>query len=261
MQKTPQHRSGMSAKHWLESARGRLFLQHERRQLKSVMPSILGYRMLQVGRWGLTADAAGGSAILRHWILDASPASDVAAVVDAGQLPVACQSVDAVLLPHSLELTAHPHRLLREADRVLCSRGQIILLGFNPLYPASLVRRWPSRRPLYPSLNRLYSVGRTSDWLGLLDYEIEQVRYYGPGLWRRNLPDEVTASEQSRGAWGQLVNSLGQAYLIFARKRVIPLTPMRERWRERPALGPIAMPEARVSRVRYMRGTQPSTEQ
>ncbi len=254
---------GMRASHWLETARGRLFLQRERRQLKAVMPSVLGYRMLQVGRWGLSADAAGGSAILRHWILDTEPGPGVSAVVDTSQLPVASRSVDAVLLPHALEGTAHPHRLLREADRVLCERGQIILLGFNPLHPAVLLRRWPSRRPMYPAFHRLYTVARTHDWLGLLDYEIEQVRYYGLGFpwWGRDGKTDAREAGRPWAQWAQMFEGLGQGYLIFARKRVVPLTPVRQRWRERPQLGPVAMPEARVSRVTYLRGNEPTPEQ
>lgn len=256
-------RSEMVADKWLGTARGRLLLQQERRQLKAVMPQVLGYRMLQVGRWGLSSDAAGGSAILRHWILDAQPAPDVAAVVDSGKLPVASHSVDAVLLPHSLEQTEHPHRLLREADRVLCPRGQMILLGFNPYNPGQLMRYWPTRRAWYPKLHRLYSVGRTSDWLGLLDYEVEQVIYFGQGFpW---FESRVHAASQGASAgamaWRHWLDRMGQAYLVFARKRVIPLTPSRQRWETRPQLGPMALPEARVSRVTSLHNTQATTEQ
>ncbi len=260
--KIPFKRNEMVADKWLETARGRLFLQQERRQLKAVMPAVLGYRMLQIGRWGLSADTAGGSAILRHWIMDVQPSAEVSAVVDTGNLPVASRSVDAVLLPHSLELTEHPHRLLREADRVLCDRGQIILLGFNPYNPVSFMRYWPARSPWYPKLQHLYSLGRTSDWLGLLDYEIEQTIYYGRSFPWVNVPAKNgTQGNELTKTWRHLLDSLGQAYLVFARKRVIPLTPARRRWEARPQLGPMAMPEARVSRVTYLRDIQTTSEQ
>lgn len=252
----------MSASQWLETARGRLFLKQERRQLKAVMPAVLGYRMLQIGRWGLSADAEGGSAILRHSIVDVKHGKDVSAVVDVANLPIASRSVDAVLLPHSLELTHHPHRLLREADRVLCERGQIILLGFNPYNPASLMRYWPNRHPWYPKLHKLYSVGRTSDWLGLLDYEIEQTIYFGRSFpWLDLSARSRVLDRQPTGRLKTFLDSLGQAYLIFARKRVIPLTIERRRWEARPQLGPMALPEARVSRVTYLNNSRVTTEQ
>lgn len=253
----------LSASQWLETARGRLLLQHERRQLKAVMPSVLGYRMLQVGRWGLAADAAGGSAILRHWIIDPGAGRGISARVDVCKLPVASRSVDAVLLPHSLEFTSHPHRLLREADRVLCDRGQIILFGFNPLSPSVLMRHIPIRQPWYPAVQRLYSVGRTSDWLGLLDYEIEKTVYFGRGFpWLGNRKSEHP--EMEPGAVSErfmsIMQGFSQAYLIFARKRVVPLTPARRRWEARPKLGPIAMPEARVPRVIPIRNFETTTD-
>lgn len=261
-QRPPRTRRVLRPPQWLETARGRLLIQQERRELKAVMPAILGYRMLQVGRWGLSADTAGGSAILRHWIFDTDIRPGVAAQVDPGNLPVASRSVDAVLLPHSLELTPHPHRLLREADRVLCDRGQIILLGFNPLSPGVLMRHMPMRHPWYPAVHRLYSVGRTSDWLGLLDYEIEKTVYFGRGFpWLKRstshqsgLPQLISDPVQA------LLEGFSQAYLVFARKRVIPLTPARRRWESRPKLGPMALPEARVSRVIPLRKLQATTD-
>ncbi len=255
-------RNDMDAATWLETARGRLFLKHERHQVKLALPAVLGYRMLQIGRWGLNLDADDTSAILRHWIFDEHQAPDVSAVADLTRLPVESRSVDAVLLPHSLEMTAHPHRLLREADRVLCNRGQIILLGFNPYNPSSFMRYVPNRRPWYPSLHRLYSMGRTSDWLGLLDYEIEQTVYYGRSFPWMNVP---LKDENPVNAWTakfrHLLDGFGQAYMIFARKRVIPLTPARRRWEARPQLGPMALPEARISRVSYLHHHQSTIKQ
>lgn len=250
----------LAPRQWLETARGRLLLQQERKELKAVMPSVLGYRMLQVGRWGLSADAAGGSAILRHWILDTDSGPGVSARVDLGNLPVASRSVDAVLLPHSLEFTEQPHRLLREADRVLCDRGQIILLGFNPFSPGVLMRHLPMRQPWYPAVHRFYSVGRATDWLGLLDYEIEQTVYFGRGFPWLPKADEnaVSLSAAVTAKLQGALQGFSQAYLVFARKRVIPLTPARRRWESRPKLGPMALPEARVSRVIPFRN-MPST--
>ena len=250
------------AQTWLQTARGRWLLQQERRQVKAIMPSVLGYRMLQIGRWGFSSDAAGGSAILRHWILDTERDEGVSAQVDPGNLPVASRSVDAVLLPHSLELTDHPHRLLREADRVLCDRGQIIILGFNPYAPAVLMRYLPGNHPWYPELHRLYSLGRASDWLGLLDYEIEKTEFFGRSIpWGGHRAKLAEQNEPGLALTMQkLIKNLSLGYMIFARKRVIPLTPARRRWQARPQLGPMALPEARVSRVRYLHNVRKPSE-
>lgn len=182
-----------------------------------------------------------GSAMLRHWVFSASRDLCGQLVGDLQQLPVASNSLDAVLLPHSLELTRNPRALLRETERVLCNRGQIILLGFNPLSTWHAGQYWPLRRnPPYPAIPHLYRSQRVCDWLDLLDFEVEAQQHYGaplPGM--GNVRDY-------RGARRWLA-PLGPAYMIFARKRVLPVTPVRQFRRRLPELGPAMLPEARIS--------------
>ncbi len=52
---------------------------------------------------------------------------------DLLDLPFEAQSVDLLVMPHTLEFTSDPHRLLSEAERVLMPEGQLIILGFNSL--------------------------------------------------------------------------------------------------------------------------------
>src|SRR5690606_4575216 len=47
-------------------------------------------------------------------------------------LPLASQSVDLLVLPHTLEYADDPHAVLREAERVLIHEGRLIIAGFNP---------------------------------------------------------------------------------------------------------------------------------
>lgn len=227
---------------WLVSEQGRRVRDWETHCLQSVMPRVLGYRLLQLGDWDLDLQALVGSAMLRHWVLSDTPGLCGQLVGDMQQLPVASNCLDAVLLPHSLELTNNPRALLREVDRVLCNRGQIILLGFNPLSAWHAGQYWPLRRALpYPGVKQLFTRGRVCDWLDLLDFEVEQQIHYGAVL-----PGLVDVSDyQDRRRW---LAPLGPAYMIFARKRVLPVTPVRERWRRLPGLGPAVLPEARLSR-------------
>ena len=37
-----------------------------------------------------------------------------------------------MLLPHTLELVEDPYAVLREAERVLCAEGCLMICGFNP---------------------------------------------------------------------------------------------------------------------------------
>ncbi len=47
-------------------------------------------------------------------------------------MPFASDSIDAIFLPHTLELVEDPYAVLREAERVLCAEGCLMICGFNP---------------------------------------------------------------------------------------------------------------------------------
>src|SRR5690606_30958247 len=100
-------------------------------------------------------------------------------VADIEMLPLATDSVDAVLLHHALDFTPDSHRLLREASRVLRPGGRMVVVGFNPvsLWGLGSLLRW---RPQMPPWNaRFISRRRITDWLRLLDFHVEQTSYGG----------------------------------------------------------------------------------
>ena len=242
---SPQPPSPQAAQAWLDSAQGQLLGQRESELLSAVLPHVLGYRLLQVGaaNYALAAAGEGGrSAMLHHWVLDAYAAGGADVIADTQQLPFANQSVDAVLLAHSLELAPNPHALLREVDRVLCNHGQMIVLGFNPMSLWHIQHHLPSRwRGSFPLQSRFYTSGRVRDWLALLDFEVEGFSRFGTVLpWMGDM-----SKHGERQRW---LAVFSQAYMIFARKRVVPLTPKRRSWRAITDLGHAVMPEARVQR-------------
>src|SRR5690606_23939020 len=61
-----------------------------------------------------------------------APARPPAVLMQFEELPFASQSIDLLVLPHSLELSPEPHRLLREAERVLVPEGKLLVTCFNP---------------------------------------------------------------------------------------------------------------------------------
>ena len=73
---------------------------------------------------------------------------------DLLDLPFEAQSVDLLVMPHTLEFTSDPHRLLREAERVLMPEGRLIILGFNSL---SL---WGARQSLGKVAGQAVRAGR-----------------------------------------------------------------------------------------------------
>ncbi len=204
--------------------------QREQALLRDILPALVGYRLLQVGAWGFDADLLERAGTLCQWRLTRAPARCGDIVFDGAHLPIASASVDALLLPHTLDLADQAHGLLRECERVLNDRGQLVVLGFNPLSPWSLARAL-SASPGTAGLS-FYTPGRVCDWLRLLDFEPERLVRYGAGFpfFRRPL------DFSGRLHWSACLAWAAQAYIIVARKRVAPRTPLDARGaRNRPA--------------------------
>lgn len=134
---------------------------------------------------------------------------------DPLHLPFAEKSVDACLLAHTLPWCSDPHRLLREADRVLIDDGWMILTGFNPVSLMGLRVLVPVLRKTTPYNSRMFTLTRQLDWLALLNLRcciMAAIRYCpGPGAWRQT-PQRAH------------LPALGCLQLIVARKRTVPLT-------------------------------------
>lgn len=214
---------------WQQSRRGRRVLALERLELRAVLPDLFGRHILQIGNWGHGRRLLAASRMLHCAVLGNcdDPASQ--ARIDLEQLPLMGHSVDAVLLPHTLEFVASPHRLLREVDRVLTARGQVVVLGFNPWSIWGLREALGLHHRAYPRGAALRSPGRLCDWLNLLDFEVTRVRRFGIALpW------------MSQFRYAPLL----AGYMVVARKCVVPMTLVGRRTRAqvRPIIGGVSLP-------------------
>ena len=223
------------ADRWLQSPLGAKVLALETRLLQDELADVFGFEMLQIGRWGDAGHLCEGARTQhRRWIApDAEGNGAIRADYDA--LPIATNSVEAVLLPHTLEHTARPHELLREVDRVLVGEGNVVICGFSPWGPWG-VRHYFARGPFPPHATRLMSEQRTRDWLSLLGFEIISARRYlfAPPWTQFMLEGRPERWLEHRGP--SIAPPLAGAYLLKARKRVIALTPIRPAWTHRPVI-------------------------
>jgi SAM-dependent methyltransferase len=225
---------------WLRSPRGRRLLALEERELKRVLPDLFGRHVLQVGNWGRGERLLESSEMLHRAVVGTVADLGAHALAELERLPIQDKSVDAVLLPHCLEFSPSPYSLLREVNRILSDRGRLIVLGFSP-WSAWAWRRWFGLRyRAFPPGARFVSVGRISDWLDLLDFEVVDVRRYGVGFpWLRPTSDEGAGLGRWLGAWSE-------AYALVAKKRVIPMTLVgrAQRAAVRPLIGGVTVPGA-----------------
>jgi SAM-dependent methyltransferase len=196
---------------WLKTPLGERVLRAEEGLAAPLLEDVFGFELLQIGRFGPGRQFL-NAARTQHSTLLAEESSAVASLcADPTALPFADATVDAVLLPHALELAADPYAILREAVRVLRPEGHLVACGFNP-YSGWGARRTAARylrgENFPPDVQRMVSTRRLRDWVSVLGCEVA-----------------ATGAYLGRGA-----------YFLKARKRVLTLTMLRPKWRSRQRL-------------------------
>jgi SAM-dependent methyltransferase len=224
-----------AADRWLESPLGAAVLTLEQRLLQDELADVVGFELLQIGRWGDSTNLCAGARTQHRTLVapDASSPCAIRAQFDA--LPIATNSVEAVLLPHTLEHAPRPHQLLREVERVLVGEGNVVICAFSPWGPWG-VRHYLARGDFPPHSTRLLSEQRTRDWLTLLGFEIVAARRYlfAPPWTQSMFGLRPESWLETQGPL--LAAPLAGAYLLKARKRVHALMPIRPAWTSRPVL-------------------------
>lgn len=91
------------------------------------------------------------------------------------EMPFESESIDLVLLPHTLEISEDPHALLREVYRVLIPGGRIILTGFNltSLWGVRFRMQRFGAKTFLPG-RQFMSVFQIRDWLHLLSFHVDR---------------------------------------------------------------------------------------
>lgn len=225
---------------WLETPLGEAVVAREAALLHDALSDVFGFELLQIGSWGPAGRlVAGARTQHRCWIApDATGPGAIRAELD--HLPIATASVEAVLLPHTLEFAPNPHELLREVERVLVGEGHVLACGFNPRGPWG-IRHLASGKRFPPPAERLMSETRVRDWLRLLGFElVESRRYFFAPPWSQALPERSRSWLERRGP--VLAPPLAGAYLLKARKRSLAMTPIRPARLRRPVVV-VATPE------------------
>lgn len=150
---------------------------------------------------------------------------------DLADLPILSGSVDLVMLPHTLEFVDNPRQLLSEACRIVKPEGLIVICGFNP-YSAWGLKKVFSRAGKYlPHGSQLIPPHLIKNWLHLADFVIEKHRttLFRPPLVSESIYNKLHIFE-AVGSW--LFPKAGGISIIIARAKVIPLTPIKMKWKQ-----------------------------
>ena len=255
---------------WLDTPAGHYLLDWERQQFDRAVGDIFGYHALQLGlselpslqanrmphRWLAIHESQGAmqTSLSHPSAKSGDEWTNANLMTDFSVLPFPANSLDLVVLPHTLELSVDPHATLREVARVLVPEGKVLICGFNPVSLWGLRQRsshglermgWGER--FLPQTRELIGYGRLRDWLRLLSCEVES-GYFGchrPALnnqkWLQRLAWMDKAGAQ---AWP----FFGAVYFLTAVKRERSMRLLGSAWKTIPARVKMTAPVANRTR-------------
>lgn len=245
-------------KAWSQTPLGGKLLREEQAWLDETLQDVFGYHAVQMGPmpldalrsnrmssrvrmlWGESPDTAPGEGprVLPMEHDNTSLAQQSAIVGSTRDLPFLAESVDLLVLPHTLEVSEDPHHLLREAQRVLIPEGKIVIVGFNPLSFWGLRRSCRSVARFPPAGHAWMSLGRVKDWLKLLNFDLGAG---GASAFGAYVPPFDSESWLARMNWMDPAGRrwwpmAGGVYFLMAVKRVHHLNLIGPAWRDQRAL-------------------------
>ncbi len=220
---------------WMATPPGAYLLAWERAQMAAAVANVFGFHALQLGLPEL--DALAANRMPHRWLATETPHAKAVFVTDFSALPFPANSLDLVVLPHALELTADPHTALSEVARVLVPEGRVVICGFNPMslwgfrqQRGHLYRRLGLNRLFLPQAGEFIGYLRCRDWLRLLNFEIETGQFgcYRPALVSEPWLQRFAWMDQAGARWWPF---FGAVYCLVAVKRVRGMTLLNPAWK------------------------------
>ena len=240
---------------WLKTPPGEYLLAWEREQFNRSVSDIFGYHALQLGlpelhalqanrmphQWLAVSSLATIQAVALLEEPSSRPSSrqGAALVTESGALPFAANSLDLLVLPHTLDLSPDPHATLREVERVLVPEGRVVISGLNPASfwgmrqrRAHLYQRFGKGDLYLPEAGEFIGYWRLRDWLRLLSFEVESARFgcYRPAFKTEKWLSRFEWMDKAGGRWWPI---FGAVYFVVAVKRVRGMRLLEPAWKSR----------------------------
>jgi len=235
---------------WFEAPLGARVLAEEAAMAKLALDDVFGFELLQVGAWGPGRHLLEAARTQHTTLLAPDMTPAVTLCSPLASLPFATDSIDAIFLPHTLELVEDPYAVLREAERVLRAEGCLIICGFNPLSgwgARHLFAQYVGRPAFPPQTRRMLGERRLRDWMALLDFEVASLVGYLGMLPLAGRQRKTAGAIPAETEYRPRAALTAGAYLLKARKRVQTLTLVRPRRRARQrVLVPATEPTTKV---------------
>jgi SAM-dependent methyltransferase len=249
---------------FFQTPQGRYLLDWERAQFDRAVADIFGFHALQLGlpeldalqsnrmphRWRASnagsAPANTSTALSGHShssTLQPQGQRPLAASIgvdllcDFAALPFPANSLDLVVLPHTLEMDADPHATLREVERVLVPEGRVVICCVNPASlwglrqrRAHVYRRFGVGQLFLPREGEFIGYWRLRDWLRLLSFEVESGRFgcYRPAVVSEPMLERFAWMDRAGARWWPI---FGAVYFLVAVKRVRGMRLLGRTWK------------------------------
>ncbi len=210
-------------RNWYVSPAGKVLSNELQHKLAQLLPELFGYYALQVGTVADEMDLLHSSAISQK-IYMAMGASQCDVIASPLALPFPQDTLDLIVLPHTLDFSQQPHQVLREVHRVLIPDGHIVVIGFNPVSMMGLSKLALFRSRRAPWTGHFYTARRLKDWFSLLGFVVVKAEHVGLCLPIQNLRLQRHLGFLKKADHYRIGN-LGGVQLFIARKRVLTLTP------------------------------------
>ena len=197
-------------------------------ELEHITQQFFGYHLVKVGN--LSSEVSLTKCSIKHCVNMVAKAHDAAGMRSLSrEMALKESSVDGFVLVHELDFAQDPHQILREVDRAIMPDGDLAIVGFNPLSLTGLRKlMWFNRQSILHEA-RYFSVPRIKDWLQLLGFEVTQVKYMPYSKFFTNRPNNIVTR------WCQrFLPQLASVYIIVAKKRTVPLSPIKPKWKLKP---------------------------
>ena len=149
---------------------------------------------------------------------------------ESKKLPFEDNSHDVIIIIHALDYTENPYELVREIDRIATDDAKVALMGFNRF---SL---WGTLKPFMNKLNppwllNFHSVYNVKEWFKILGYEssYQETACFTPVI-SRNISKHLTKINFLQKI---LARNFGGLYFFVFNKSIIPLTPVKLKFKEK----------------------------
>ncbi len=218
-------------------------------KLDELLPSLFGYHALQIGELAEDIDLMSSSRIGQkiYMTLNANKGNVVA---NSLALPFPANTLDLIVLPHTLDISPKPHQVLREIHRVMISEGHLVLIGFNPFSMMGVSKLIFLRSQRAPWSAHFFTPRRLKDWLSLLGFKLVATEHVGiqPPIQNVRFQQRMKfLSKADKFGLGRL----GGLQIFIAKKRELTLTPTLQPWKPRRRMIPVNVAEPTARKTQF----------